>query len=129
MSNAPRADHWITDWEFSERYPVYTRANAGEVLPDPSSPLNVTLVWNKGLNIGWREGYVEHLGTHLSSEIDETMPEIIGNFGGYHYTNFSMTELNGASPTWPDRAGVEPPLGGRPPRPTGVRAEAGPRER
>ena len=96
MSNAPRADHWITDWEFSERYPVYTRANAGEVLPDPSSPLNVTLVWNKGLNIGWREGYVEHLGTHLASEIDETMPEIIGNFGGYHYTNFSMTELNGA---------------------------------
>ena len=96
MSNAPCADHWITDWEFSERYPVYTRANAGEVLPDPSSPLNVTLVWNKGLNIGWREGYVEHLGTHLASEIDETMPEIIGNFGGYHYTNFSMTELNGA---------------------------------
>ncbi|MET3862607.1 phosphohistidine swiveling domain-containing protein [Dietzia sp. 2505] len=89
-------DHWITDWEFSERYPVYTRANAGEVLPDPSSPLNVTLVWNKGLNIGWREGYTKHLGTHLPEEIDETMPEIIGNFGGYHYTNFSMTELNGA---------------------------------
>ena len=28
-------DRWITDWEFSSRYPVYTRANAGEVLPDP----------------------------------------------------------------------------------------------
>ncbi|WP_032389120.1 PEP-utilizing enzyme [Rhodococcoides fascians] len=96
MSSDQNPDSWITDWEFSERYPVYTRANAGEVLPDPSSPLNVTLVWNKGLNIGWREGYVEHLGTHLASEIDEEMPEIIGNFGGYHYTNFSMTELNGA---------------------------------
>ncbi len=96
MSVENDRDSWITDWEFSERYPVYTRANAGEVLPDPSSPLNVTLVWNKGLNIGWREGYVEHLGTHLPSEIDETMPQIIGNFGGYHYTNFSMTELNGA---------------------------------
>ncbi|MBY6411573.1 hypothetical protein HQ346_14930 [Rhodococcus sp. BP-252] len=96
MSDEQTPDRWITDWDFSERYPVYTRANAGEVLPDPSSPLNVTLVWNKGLNIGWREGYVDHLGTHLASEIDETMPEIIGNFGGYHYTNFSMTELNGA---------------------------------
>ncbi|PXW35985.1 UNVERIFIED_CONTAM: pyruvate,water dikinase [Williamsia faeni] len=101
MSNAQEPtsavpDRWITDWDFSEEYPVYTRANAGEVLPDPSSPLNVTLVWNKGLNIGWREGYVEHLGTHLPSEIDEVMPQIIGNFGGYHYTNFSMTELNGA---------------------------------
>ena len=74
MSNAPRADHWITDWEFSERYPVYTRANAGEVLPDPSSPLNVTMVWNKGLNIGWRQGYVDNLGTHLAEEIDEDGP-------------------------------------------------------
>ncbi|MBN0974598.1 MULTISPECIES: PEP-utilizing enzyme [unclassified Gordonia (in: high G+C Gram-positive bacteria)] len=89
-------DRWTTDWEFSSRYPVYTRANAGEVLPDPSSPLNVTMVWNKGLNIGWRQGYVDNLGTHLAEEIDEVMPEIIGNFGGYHYTNFSMTELNGA---------------------------------
>ena len=57
-------ERWITDWEVSSRYPVYTRANAGEVLPDPSSPLNATLVWNKGLNLGWREGYVRTLGTH-----------------------------------------------------------------
>lgn len=96
MTNEQNADTWITDWEYSERYPVYTRANAGEVLPDPSSPLNVSLVWNKGLNIGWREGYVEHLGTHLASELDEVMPETLGNFGGYHFTNFSATELNGA---------------------------------
>ncbi len=89
-------DHWITDWEVSERYPVYTRANAGEVLPDPSSPLNATLAWNKGLNIGWREGYVTTLGTHRADELDEVMPDTIGNFAGYHYTNFSMTELIGA---------------------------------
>ncbi|MGY1815800.1 PEP-utilizing enzyme [Blastococcus sp. SYSU D00820] len=89
-------EHWITDWEVSKRYPVYTRANAGEVLPDPSSPLNVTMVWNKGLNIGWREGYTRTLGTHLPEELDETMPETIGNFAGYHYTNFSITELIGA---------------------------------
>lgn len=89
-------DHWITDWEVSPRYPVYTRANAGEVLPDPSSPLNVTLVWNQGLNIGWREGYVHTLGTHLPSELDETMPELIGNWAGYHYCNLSVTEIIGA---------------------------------
>jgi rifampicin phosphotransferase len=89
-------EHWITDWQVSPRYPVYTRANAGEVLPDPSSPLNTTLVWNKGLNIGWRWGYTGTLGTHREDELDETMPETIGNFAGYHYVNFSVTELIGA---------------------------------
>jgi pyruvate,water dikinase len=89
-------DHWITDWQVSPRYPVYTRANAGEVLPDPSSPLNATLVWNKGLNIGWRWGYTGTLGTHRQDELDEDMPETIGNFAGYHYVNFSVTELIGA---------------------------------
>ncbi len=33
MSLEWTSDHWITDWEVSKRYPVYTRANAGEVLP------------------------------------------------------------------------------------------------
>jgi rifampicin phosphotransferase len=89
-------EHWITDWDVSPRYPVYTRANGGEVLPDPSSPLNVTMVWNEGLNLGWRDGYVHTLGTHRPDELDEIMPETVGNFAGYHYVNFSVTELIGA---------------------------------
>ncbi|MDT4943042.1 MAG: rifampicin phosphotransferase, partial [Pseudonocardiales bacterium] len=89
-------DHWITDWQVSERYPVYTRANAGEVLPDPSSPLNVTLVWNKGLNVGWRLGNVETLGTHREDELDESWPENIGNFAGYHYVCLSAIQIIGA---------------------------------
>lgn len=91
-------NHWITDWPFSDRYPQYTRANAGEVLPDPSSPLNVTLVWNKGVNAGWREGYVdsEALGCHYEEELDKQWPETIGNFGGYHYTNLTATAIIGA---------------------------------
>jgi rifampicin phosphotransferase len=89
-------EHWITDWDVSPRYPVYTRANAGEVLPDPSSPLNVTMVWNEALNLGWRDGYVHTLGTHRPDELDVTMPETIGNFAGFHYVNFSVTELIGA---------------------------------
>ncbi len=90
-------DHWITDWEVSPRYPVYTRANGGEVLPDPSSPLNATLVWNKGINLGWRQGNLEgFLGTHRPDELDEVMPENIGNFAGYHYVCLSLIELIGA---------------------------------
>ena len=32
-------EYWFCDWEPSERWPHYTRANAGEVLAPPASPL------------------------------------------------------------------------------------------
>lgn len=43
-------DRWITDWERSEPdwMPCYPRANAGETLPDPASPLGWTLAWERG---------------------------------------------------------------------------------
>ncbi len=31
-------DHWIVDSKPSKRYPIYTRANVGEVFPDPVAP-------------------------------------------------------------------------------------------
>ena len=52
-------DRWLTDWRRSPRMPFYTRANAGEVLPDPASPLGWTLVFEKGLLPGWLRGLVE----------------------------------------------------------------------
>lgn len=42
-------ERWLTDWDRSDRMPFYTRANAGEVLPDPASPLGWTLVFEEGL--------------------------------------------------------------------------------
>jgi pyruvate,water dikinase len=48
---------WITDWQRSERLPHYTRANAGETLPDPASPVGWTLVWGQVLQ-GWSRGFV-----------------------------------------------------------------------
>ena len=42
-------ERWITDWPVSERWPHYTRANAGEVLPDPASPLGQQFSWEKGM--------------------------------------------------------------------------------
>ena len=32
-------ERWIADSGLSERYPIYTRANVGEVFPDPVTPL------------------------------------------------------------------------------------------
>ena len=32
-------DAWIADSSLSARFPIYTRANVGEVFPDPVTPL------------------------------------------------------------------------------------------
>ncbi|WP_131746621.1 hypothetical protein [Frankia sp. Cppng1_Ct_nod] len=33
---------WLTDTAPSDRFPVYTRLNASDVLPDPITPLGAT---------------------------------------------------------------------------------------
>ena len=47
-------DRWITDRVPSKVFPAYTRGNAGEVLPDPVSPLAWSLVWQHGIVKGCR---------------------------------------------------------------------------
>ena len=47
---------WITDTPASTRFPVYTRSNANDVLPEPASPLGATLVWIPGVIEGFRDG-------------------------------------------------------------------------
>jgi pyruvate,water dikinase len=88
------ADRWITDWEPSARYPVYTRANAGEVLPDPCSPLAWTAVWEPGVVMGWRDSQIS-AGTCNEHEVDPRRPEVVGHFGGYLYIDASMARLFG----------------------------------
>jgi phosphohistidine swiveling domain-containing protein len=81
-------DRWLADWERSERMPIYTRANAGEVLPDPASPLGWTLVFEKGLLPGWLRGLVE-FGIYREGELPMDRPPVAGLFGGYFYINLS----------------------------------------
>jgi pyruvate,water dikinase len=88
------ADRWITDWEPSQKFPVYTRANAGEVLPDPASPLAWTLVWEPGVVEGWADANVS-AGTLNRDEFTRTPPEVVGLFGGYLYINGSLARLFG----------------------------------
>jgi pyruvate,water dikinase len=87
-------DRWITDNEPSERYPTYTRANAGEVMPDPISPLTGTLGMMKAGEAGWRDAYV-NTGSFAASEFEDDRPNTIGSFGGYLYLNMSATRLYG----------------------------------
>ncbi len=88
-------DSWIVDWTRNERLPYYTRANAGEVLPDPASPLGWSLVFEEGLLPGWYRGFVE-FGIYGPDEFN-TPPKIpmVGIFGGYFYLNLSHMRLLG----------------------------------
>jgi pyruvate,water dikinase len=87
-------ERWITDSQRWDRLPYYTRANAGEVLPDPCSPLGWTLVFEQGLLIGWLRGFVE-FGVYAEGELPDDPPPVAGLFGGYFYLNLSHMRLMG----------------------------------
>lgn len=85
---------WIEDNEPSERYPLWTRANVGEVLPEPPTPLAWDLVWENGTLPGWRDCAVNRIGMN-DDELSITRPEVCGCFGGYGYLNASAVRLFG----------------------------------
>jgi rifampicin phosphotransferase len=87
-------ERWITDSQRWDRLPYYTRANAGEVLPDPCSPLGWTLVFEQGLLKGWLRGFVE-FGVYADGELPDDPPPVAGLFGGYFYLNLSHMRLMG----------------------------------
>lgn len=94
MSDAAVPDRWITDWDPSPRWPHYTRANAGEVLPTSASPLGQTFTWDNGIVPGWRDGYVRQ-GIYTYDELAEYRAEAVGFFGGYMYINLANVRMQG----------------------------------
>src|SRR4051794_36902570 len=88
------ADRFFTDNPPHPTYPTYTRANAGEVMPDPVSPLSNTLGLLYGGDLGWRDAYVR-FGTFDPDEIESDHPICVGQFGGYLYLNMSLTRIYG----------------------------------
>lgn len=86
---------WITDTDPSRRYPHYTRANAGEVLPDPVTPLGWTFVWEQAFLLGWCDGN-EATGAFADGELDRARPQDVGGiFNGYYYINLSSMRMHG----------------------------------
>ena len=104
-------DRWITDWERGEPdwMPYYTRANAGETLPDPASPLGWTFAWEQGFVPGWVRG-MELMGIYPEGEFPRERPAQLAMFGGYFYINLShmrvMTLRLGGSAESADAAWV-----------------------
>lgn len=87
-------DRWIVDRVPTERFPNYTRGNAGEVLADPVSPLGWTFGFESGVVPGCRDGFVL-LGVFDADEYDLRRPETFGHFGGYFYNSLTQSRLFG----------------------------------
>ncbi len=85
---------WIADTELSERFPIYTRANADEVGPEPFTPLNWTLTWEQGVAPGTADAWIA-LGTFEPDEFLWTQPETYGSWGGYFYNQVSLGRVFG----------------------------------
>jgi len=85
---------WIADTDPSERFPLYTRANADEVGPDPFTPLNWTLTWEQGVVPGTADAWI-HLGTFEEDEFLWTKPETYGSWGGYFFNQVSLGRVFG----------------------------------
>ena len=85
---------WIDDNEMGERWPFWTRANVGEVLPEPPSPLGWDLVWENGTLKGWYDCAVDRLG-YGDVGLDPDRPQVAGMFGGYAYLCASNIRLFG----------------------------------
>lgn len=95
--------YYVTDTDLSTRFPLYTRANVGEVFPDPVTPLTSdSVLWFAEL--GWRDAWAR-IGAFDLSEFPETEYAQLGVMGGYCYLNASLIRLFGERApglTWRD---------------------------
>ena len=85
---------WVVDNEPSARFPIYTRANVGEVFPDPVTPLSWTIVGVKEAEPGWRDA-LARFGAATHDEFNPDVIEVMGVFGGYAYLNVAVSRLMG----------------------------------
>ncbi len=84
----------------SQRYPLWTRANVGEVFPDPvrMSTFDFAFQNSEGVRMGemgFRDAYVQ-MGAFEYDEFDPDNCVFLGVFGGYAYLNASVGRVFGA---------------------------------
>ena len=85
-------EKWFTDHPPSERYPHYTRANAGEVLPTPASPFGQSYGWDNAIGHGFQEASIV-MGAYEADDYRDGKPEMVTFFGGYLYINMSCVRM------------------------------------
>jgi phosphohistidine swiveling domain-containing protein len=88
-------ERWLTDTTPNLRFPVYTRLNAAEVLPDPVTPLGASLCWEAQILPGWAMGYVGTGALRTSDLRDAGAPVAAGFFYGHLYVNMTVPRVLG----------------------------------
>ena len=83
----------VTDTSLSTRFPIYTRANVGEVFPDPVAPATRSLLLFES-ELGWRDAYIR-MGAFETNEFPDDEFCILGFAGGYCYLNASVMRVFG----------------------------------
>ena len=89
------APRWCIDTELNTRFPVYTRFNANDVLPDPITPLGASMAWIPHMLPGSSMGYAA-LGAVTAEESIDFAAWPFGAFCyGHLYVNVTMARLVG----------------------------------
>lgn len=91
-------DNWLVGTTPDEKYSFYTRANIGEVFPDPVAPLSFDWFENAtgvgGAEAGFRTAY-ERIGVITAEELVPDKAVFLGVSGGYGYLNASALRMLG----------------------------------
>jgi len=92
---------WPVETSLSKRLPLYTRANIGEVFPDPVAPLSMTLYFfdidgngDGYAEMGFRDAHVR-LGSFEYHEFPDNQSVFVGVTGSYPYLNGSVFRVFG----------------------------------
>ena len=84
---------WIIDTEPSKRFPVFTRLNAADVMPEPITPLGASMCWKPMVLPGWASGYVQDACFTSDEMVEES--SVAGFLYGYLYINQSSVRVLG----------------------------------
>lgn len=87
--------NWIIDTVPSTRYPVYTRLNANDVMPDPITPLGASLVWIPEVLPAWAVGNVRLRYFTPQEMSPDPYPPVAGFFYGYLYIDQTYVRITG----------------------------------
>jgi rifampicin phosphotransferase len=87
--------NWIIDTIPSTRYPVYTRLNANDVMPDPITPLGASLVWVPEVLPAWAVGNVRLRYFTPGEMSPDPYPPVGGFFYGYLYVDQTYVRITG----------------------------------
>ncbi|MBY4575612.1 hypothetical protein ACN94_18825 [Gordonia paraffinivorans] len=84
---------WPCDDKPSERFPIFTRANTGEVFSDAATPLTWSTFGRGVYDAGYRDG-LYRIGVFTPEDFrPEGECEVVGCFGGYVYINVSISRV------------------------------------